>query len=81
MKKVRKIKISVTTREILVTPSEARDSFAGLTDFSVCPVCSSNLSEPLPIAVEALISPRQIGINDNLIPAEFYKKTEENFND
>lgn len=81
MKTVRKIKISVTTREILVPRSEIPDSAAGLTDFSVCPVCSSHLAEPLPLAVRELNSTAPVESTDGSIAAEINKNTEENSND
>ena len=47
MKKVRKIKISATTREILVSRSAAADLSADSNNFSICPVCHSRLSGTL----------------------------------
>ena len=70
MKKVRRIKILVTTREILVTRSETRDSSAGTTDFSICPVCSSHLAEPLPVSVATIDSPAQVELNGDSTTAD-----------
>lgn len=53
MKKVRTIKISVTTREILIGGSAATESSAE-TELTLCPACHSRIAEAVGSAVAAL---------------------------
>lgn len=56
MKKVRKIKILVTTREILAARSEVQD-LAGESGSHFCPICHSRLAETVNSALAALTEP------------------------
>lgn len=53
MKKVRTIKISVTTREILIGGLAAPESSAE-TELQLCPACNSRIAETVRAAVAAL---------------------------
>lgn len=53
MKKVRTIKISVTTREILVAHSETGEMSAE-TELRLCPACHSRIAEAVGSVVAAL---------------------------
>ena len=53
MKKVRKIKILLTTREILVTGSETC-AVTAQTELPICPTCHSRIAEAVGSAIAAL---------------------------
>ena len=53
MKKIRRTKISVTTREILVSGTAAPETSAE-TELSLCPACNSRIADAIGSAVAAL---------------------------
>lgn len=65
MKKVRKITILIETKEVLFTRSKRTEKAADLTSFAVCPVCNSQLDEPLPLSVNKINSTALTEIDGN----------------
>lgn len=50
MKKTRRIKMVVTTREVLAVRQNAHDDVSAYSDLQVCPLCCSPLAHPLQIS-------------------------------
>lgn len=52
MKKTRRIKMVVTTREVLAVRQNSHDDVSAYSDSHICPFCHSPLAEPLQISRE-----------------------------